>query len=65
MDDIKKMLYNNKISFTKYIKDHNTSYDGYIPSGTNVFDDYIKSDDFEAFELTQIIDFYIKSVLNN
>lgn len=61
-DKIVEFLKTNKEEFTKYIEVHNKSYDWFIPYGTDEFDKYIE-DDFEAFELTQIMDFYIIEVL--
>jgi len=57
---IKQYLLNNKEAFSTYILKANTSYDGFSAYGTNVFEEYIWKDDFEAFELTQIIAFYIQ-----
>jgi len=52
-------LENNIEEFAKYIKEENTSYDGFMAFFPNEYTDYVANGDFEPWELTQIIDFYI------
>ena len=63
-EKVMKFLNDNTELFTKYIKEHNSSYDGFIPYGTNDIKEYLEKKDFEAFEITQIIDFYVRSIAN-
>lgn len=60
INKLKTFLQEYKEQFSKYIIKHNTSYDWFIPYWTNVFDEYLDTDSFKPFELTQIIDFYIE-----
>ena len=67
-DMIKNYLENNAVNFSNYIKDKNASYDGFIAFGDTDYNEYIKGNTFEAFELTQIIEFYLvneKVEINN
>lgn len=59
---IKEFLIKEKEHFSSYIKKQNTSYDWFFAYWTNSFDEYINKLDFEPFELTQIIDFYLSKI---
>lgn len=61
MDIMKQYLINNKEAFSEYIKDENTSYDGFFAYLSNDFDEYIAVDDFKESQVTQILDFCIKN----
>lgn len=65
INKVKSFLQEHKEQFSKYIIKHNTSYDWFIPYWTNDFNEYLDTDSFKQFELTQIIDFYIELNLNN
>ena len=64
-DKIVKYLKKQRVAFTSYIERKNSGYDGFTPFWTTYFDKYISKDDFEPFELTQIMNFYIKVVLDD
>ena len=60
-------LRENRKAFSKYIKEENTSYDGFNAFGENDFIEYLEkiihNEDLEAFELTQVLDFFITKSL--
>lgn len=62
---LKSKLFYNREEFSKFIKEQNTSYDGFIAYWENDFDNYINKAEnnfwnFEPFEITQIIEFFVK-----
>lgn len=62
-------LRENREAFSKYIKEENTSYDGFTAYGENEFTSYIQkileNESLEAFELTQVLDFFIAESLKD
>jgi len=58
---IEAYLKENREAFSEYIEEENTARDGFSPFGTNDFDEYISKLQFAPFELTQIIDFYLRT----
>lgn len=61
-DKLISFLNTNTEKFSKYIESHNTSYDWFIPFWTNNVEEYISKTEFEPFEITQIIHFYISEI---
>lgn len=54
----KEYLQENKAKFAEYIKERNTSYDGFTAYFQNDFDEFINTE-FEPWKVTEIIEFYI------
>ena len=58
-DTMLSYIKKHKDLFEKYIKEKNTSYDWFMAYGTNDINQYLWKESFEAFEITQIIDFAV------